>query len=52
MPGMLVEAGFLTNSDEEEFLMSESGQNIIALSIFNAFKEYKNEREEGIAVKS
>jgi N-acetylmuramoyl-L-alanine amidase len=45
MPGMLVEAGFLSNESEEEFLMSDVGKNTIAFSIFKAFREYKNERE-------
>ena len=45
MPGMLIETGFLSNRNEEEFLLTDAGQNKIAQSIFKAFKEYKNERE-------
>lgn len=41
MPSVLVEAGFLTNSQEEKFLMSESGQDYIASAIFRAFRDYK-----------
>jgi N-acetylmuramoyl-L-alanine amidase len=45
MPGILVEAGFISNPEEEKFLVSEYGQNIIASAIYRAFKEYKNELE-------
>ena len=45
MPSILIEAGFLTNSKEAEFLSSEKGQNHIADAIFKAFKEYKFEAE-------
>lgn len=45
MPGVLVEAGFLSNPDEEKFLTSEKGQNLIASSIFRAFREYKHNVE-------
>ncbi|HPS28015.1 MAG TPA: N-acetylmuramoyl-L-alanine amidase, partial [Bacteroidales bacterium] len=41
MPGNLIEIGFISNPAEELFLMSESGQNIIASAIYRAFKEYK-----------
>ncbi|MCF8222143.1 MAG: N-acetylmuramoyl-L-alanine amidase [Bacteroidales bacterium] len=41
MPSVLVEAGFLTNSREERFLMSEKGQDYIASAIFRAFRDYK-----------
>ena len=45
MPSILTEIGFLTNPEEENFLGSEKGQNYIALSIFKAFRQYKNEVE-------
>ena len=45
MPSILIETGFLTNKKEEQYLNSEEGQNKISTSIFNAFKEYKNEME-------
>ncbi len=43
MPGVLVETGFITNPDEEKFLMSKYGQEIIASAIYRGFKEYKDE---------
>jgi len=42
MPSILIETGFITNPEEEKFLMSENGQAIIASSIYRAVKEYKN----------
>jgi N-acetylmuramoyl-L-alanine amidase len=41
MPGILIETGFITNPDEEKFLMSEQGQDYIASAIFRAFRDYK-----------
>ncbi len=41
MPGILVEAGFLSNQKEELYLLSETGQAHIASAIFRAFREYK-----------
>ncbi len=46
MPSILVEVGFLTNRDEEKYLMSEKGQNEIASGIYRAFKEYKFQMEQ------
>ena len=46
MPGVLIELGFLSNSKEEVFLLSEEGQNELAMAIFSAFKSYKEEFEE------
>ncbi len=42
MPSVLVETGFITNPDEENYLNSESGQTEIAQSIANAIGEYMN----------
>lgn len=39
--GILVEAGFLSNEEEEKFLGSEAGQTYIASAIFRAFRDYK-----------
>lgn len=43
MPGVLVETGFITNTEEEKYLMSNYGQDIIASAIYRGFKEYKAE---------
>ena len=41
MPSVLVETGFITNPQEEDYLNSEKGQNETAQCIANAIKEYK-----------
>ncbi len=45
MPAVLVELGFLTNKEEEDFLNSDKGQSYLASAIFRAFRDYKKERE-------
>jgi N-acetylmuramoyl-L-alanine amidase len=45
MPGVLVEAGFLSNAREEKYLMSEMGQAHIASAIFRAFRDYKIQQD-------
>lgn len=45
MPSVLIETGFLTNQNEEKFLMSELGQDYMASAIYRAFKAYKAELE-------
>ena len=45
MPGVLIETGFISNSKEEAYLMSDEGQSHIANSIYKAFKEYKYSTE-------
>lgn len=45
MPGVLVEAGFITNPAERNFMFSENGKSLLATSIFEAFKEYKKRIE-------
>ena len=47
MPSVLVEAGFLSNRDEEDFLIDENGQFAIAGAILSAFEEYKIAVEGG-----
>ena len=42
MPSILVELGFISNADEEKFLVREDTQEVMAISIYNAFVEYKN----------
>jgi N-acetylmuramoyl-L-alanine amidase len=46
MPGVLIETGFISNQEEEQFLMSEYGQDLIASAIYRAFKRYKVRIEE------
>lgn len=41
MPSILVEVGFISNQNDEEYITSDDGQNTIAKSIFEAFKAYK-----------
>ncbi len=45
MPSVLIETGFLSNREEEAFLMSERGQSLIASAIFRAFRTYKEEQD-------
>ena len=46
MPGVLIELGFINNVEEEKYLVSEEGQNQLALAIFNAIRDYKIELEK------
>jgi len=45
MPSILVETGFLTNAQEQEFLLSEKGKSNLSESIFMALRSYKYELE-------
>ncbi len=45
MPSVLIETGYLTNPDEEDFLASADGQQQISTAIYNAFAQYKREIE-------
>ncbi|MCX6200466.1 MAG: N-acetylmuramoyl-L-alanine amidase [Bacteroidetes bacterium] len=47
MPSLLAEIGFISNPEEEKFLNSVKGQDLIATGLFNAFKDYKGEMESG-----
>jgi N-acetylmuramoyl-L-alanine amidase len=49
MPSILVEAGFLTNPKEEDFLNTELGKDHIASAIFRGFRSYK-ESVDGTSV--
>lgn len=42
MPAVLVEMGFISNPQEEQFLKSEYGQAIIASAIFRSVRAYRN----------
>lgn len=41
MPSVLVELGFLSNAEEEQFLKSEEGQNKMAESLLRGFTDFK-----------
>lgn len=43
MPGVLVECGFITNPEEEDYMNSEKGQIEIAYAIFKGIKAYRAE---------
>lgn len=45
MPSVLIETGFLTNSQEESFLADKENQKKMASAMFAAFEKYKKERE-------
>lgn len=45
MPSVLIETGFLTNKTDEQFLITEEGQSLMASAIYRAFKGYKFEIE-------
>jgi len=45
MPSVLVELGYLSNSTEERYLLSEKGQSYLASAIYRAVKEYKRNYE-------
>lgn len=47
MPSVLIETGFLTNPDEEDYLISSEGQEEISDAIYKAFAQYKQEIEAG-----
>lgn len=42
MPSILIELGFLSNAEEEEYMIKPSSQDMMAVSIYNAFVEYRN----------
>ena len=43
MPAVLTELGFISNAEEERFLVSEEGQEFMASAIFRAVRDYKKE---------
>ena len=53
MPSCLIELGFITTPDEEEFLDSDAGVDKMANGIYKAFVEYKNKsgKADSIAVR-
>ncbi|MEI6576683.1 MAG: N-acetylmuramoyl-L-alanine amidase [Bacteroidota bacterium] len=47
MPGLLIETGFLSNADDEEYLLGDNGKDEMASAIFKAFKAYKESFDIG-----
>ncbi|MBL7743605.1 MAG: N-acetylmuramoyl-L-alanine amidase [Chitinophagaceae bacterium] len=45
MPSVLVEIGFISNKEEEEYINSDKGQNEIVDDLVNAFRSYKQKLE-------
>jgi len=45
MPSVLIETGFLSSPDEEEYLSSEAGQEEVAKCIHSAFMAYKKDMD-------
>jgi N-acetylmuramoyl-L-alanine amidase len=48
MPSVLVETGFMSNAEEEAYLMTEEGQANVANAIYSAFKRYREDPESRI----
>ena len=46
MPSVLIELGYISTPDEERYLLSECGSSDLALSIYQAFKQYKNKHQD------
>ena len=45
MPSVLIEVGFLSNKEEEEYLNSNDGQDEVVQDIMDALKRYKDQLE-------
>jgi N-acetylmuramoyl-L-alanine amidase len=52
MPSVLIEIGFLSNKEEEEYMNSDKGQAEIVDNILDALSRYKDEVETGIPAPS
>lgn len=50
MPSCLIELGFITSPEEEEFLNSTQGINLMARGIYEAFVQYKNQYDDHIVI--
>src|SRR5579871_2819363 len=50
MPSVLIETGYLTNKEEEEYLNSDNGQNEVVRNIIDALKRYKQQLESGKSI--
>lgn len=50
MPGCLLELGFISTPDEEDFMNAAGAPEMYARGIFNAFAQYKNKYFQGLVV--
>ena len=50
MPGALLELGFISTRDEEDFMNSASAENLYARGIFNAFLNYRKRHGGNITI--
>jgi len=48
MPSVLIEVGFLSNKEEEEYLNSNKGQDEVVQNVVDALERYKNQVEGGV----
>lgn len=44
MPAVLVETGFMTNVEEEAYLNTEDGQDLLMSAVFRAFRDFMKEK--------
>ena len=52
MPSILIEIGFISNNEEQTYMLSPEGQKEIVANIFTALKKYKEKLEEKAAKSS
>ncbi|MCR4584028.1 MAG: N-acetylmuramoyl-L-alanine amidase [Prevotella sp.] len=50
MPGCLIELGFISNRNEEQYMNTDNATNSYARGIYNAFVAYKKKFSKGITV--
>lgn len=48
MPSILIETGFISNKEEEKYLISKQGQDYLASAIYRAVKTYLNQLDDNI----
>lgn len=50
MPGCLVELGFITTRDEEQYMISKAAEEQYATGLFNAFMAYKRKYDKNSSI--